>query len=534
MMSARSFGRAALLAGTALAAGAAQAQTPPDVMVMARAIDAISTFDPAQIGEVVTNEIILNTCDSLVELNPDDEGDVIPALAEDWSVSDDGMQIVFNLRQDAVFPSGNPVTAEDVAWSMKRVLQLGFGNSATLTEWGFTEENAEQSFVAVDDHTFQVNLSEPYPVQLILQAVAANRVANVLDRETVLANEVDGDLGNQYLTTNTECVGPYRLARWNAGEVVILEANENYYGDKPAISRWIIRHVGEAGSQRLLLEQGDVDIARDLGAEDFRDLSTNPDVEVVQTLKHQIFYMGFDSGQERFADDRVRLAFKYLIDYDALGETVMAFDGVPRASVVPIGAYAALDEDEGQPFSLDIEKARQLLEEAGYGDGFTARLFIGSQPYSAPIAQHVQANAAQVGITLEIERMADAQLFSAFRGRDFDTVMLSWSTSIPHAHGMLQRHAINPDNSAEAKLTMYPTWRASWYNPDFNERVRTALMERDEATQLQMYADLQRDHMNEGPFAYMFQIKDTAVIRDRVENWKWHAFRVYYDLVSKN
>ena len=529
----RSTGALAVAAFSCAFATGAWAETPPDTLVMARNIDAISTFDPAQIGEVVTDELILNICDSLVETDPEAEASVIPAVATDWSVSDDGLKITFNLVQDAVFPSGNPVRADDVAWSMKRVLDLGFGNAATLTEYGFTKESAAESFVAVDDFTFEINLSRPYPIDLILQAIASNRVSNVLDKETVLAKEVDGDLGNKFLTTNTACVGPYSLRQWNAGEVVILEANDNYYREAPKLRRWIIRHVAEAQAQRLLLEQGDIDVARDLGAEDLRDLDAAQGIRIESRSIHQIYYMGFDNSQERFADDRVRMAFKYLVDYDALADSIMAYLGTPRASIVPIGSYGALNEEEGQPFYLDIEKARQLLKDAGYGDGFTARLFIGTLPYAAPLAQHVQANAAKVGIDLQIEQMANAQLFSAFRGREFDTVMLSWGTGVPHAHGMLSRHAVNPDNSAEAKLSMFPTWRASWFREDFNKRVDEALFEADEAKQLELYRQIQLDHLQEGPFAYMFQLLDAAATRDVVTKWKWNAFKVYYDQVTK-
>lgn len=512
----------------------AKAESPPDTLVMARNIDAISTFDPAQIGEVVTNEMILNICDSLVGINPEDEAGVIPSVAKDWTVSEDGLKITFNLVDGAVFPSGNPVTAQDVAWSMQRVLKLGFGNAATLTEYGFTAENAEADFVAVDDKTFEMNLSRPYPIALILQAVASNRVANVLDSVLLKGEEVDGDYANKYLTTNSACVGPYALRQWNAGEVVVLEANDTYYGPAPKMKRIIIRHVAEAQAQRLLLEQGDIDVARDLGAEDLRDLNENPDIQVASTLMHQLYYMGFNSGDPRFADDRVRLAFKYLVDYDALAKTVMAFLGVPRASVVPLGALGALDEAEGQPFSLDLEKAKALLTEAGYGDGFSARLFIGTLPYASPLAQHVQENAAKVGIDLQIEQMANAQLFSAFRGREFDTIMLSWQTAVPHAHGMLSRHAVNPDNSAEAALTMFPTWRAAWFSEDFNKRVDEALFERDEAKQVELYKQIQRDHMQKGPFAYSFQLLDTAALRKSVTTWKWNAFRAYYADIEKD
>ncbi|WP_299819729.1 ABC transporter substrate-binding protein [uncultured Jannaschia sp.] len=524
------------LAGAAICLGLgtqAGAETPPDTMVMARNIDAISTFDPAQIGEVVTDELIINICDSLVEIDPADEAAVLPAVAKDWTVSEDGQTITFDLVEDAVFPSGNPVRAEDVVWSLSRVLELGFGNAATLTEYGFTAESAADAFVATGEHTFEMNLSRPYPTDLILQAIASNRVANVLDKELIMAEEVDGDRGNKFLTTNTACVGPYALRQWNAGEVVILEANENYYGDAPKLDRWIIRHVAEAQAQRLLLEQGDIDVARDLGAEDLRDLDGQEGITVASVPVHQVFYLGFDNGQERFQDDRVRQAFRYLIDYDGLADTVMAYLAMPRASVVPLGAYGALDEDEGQPYELDLDKARELLAEAGYADGFSARLFVGTLPYNAPLAQHIQANAAEVGIDLQIEQMANAQLFSAFRGRDFDTVMLSWRTSVPHAHGMLSRHAVNPDNSDEAQMTMYPTWRASWFREEYNTRIDEALFEADPDKQLELYRQLQLDHLEQGPFAYMFQMLDTAAYRDAVQNWTWNGFKVFYDQISK-
>jgi len=519
---------------TTLAAGpAAQAATPDDTLVMAWNISAMSTLDPAQIGEVVTNEIILNTCDALVRHDMTDEANALPALAKSWEVSDDGLQVTFDLVQDAVFPSGNPMTAEDVAWSMQRVLKLGFGNSATLTEYGFTADTAEEQIVAADDHTLVLNLDKPYPIEIILQAIASNRVAQALDKKLLLENEQDGDLGNGYLTTNTACVGPYHVRQWNAGESVVLEANENYYGEAPKLKRWIIRHVPEAGAQRLLLEQGDIDVARNLGAEDLKDLASNPDITLESAKKHQMFYIAFNNAQERFADDRVRLAFKYLVDYDGLAETVMAYDGVPRADVVPLGAYGALDEKEGQPFYLDLDKAKALLTEAGYGDGFEAKMNIGSQTYNAPVAQHIQENASKVGIKLDIEQMADAQLFSSFRGRDFDTLLIGWQSDVPHAHGMLSRHAFNPDNSEEAKLTMYPTWRASWYKPEFNEKIDAALFETDKDKQLQMYRELQLEHMEHGPFAYMFQIADNAAMRNNVENWQWHANRTDYPGVTK-
>jgi len=524
-----------LLAGTGLTAMAAgaQAATPGNAMVMAWNIDAISTFDPAQIGEVVTSELLQNTCDSLVGFDPKDEKKLVPALAERWDVSPDKQQITFHLRDNLVFPSGSKATAQDLAWSMARVVKLGFGNSATLTEYGFTKDTVEQRITAPDERTLVMKLDKPYPVNLVLQAIGANRVSTLLDRQTVMKNEVNGDLGNKYLATHTECVGPYHLRQWNAGESVVLEANPKYWGPAPKLKRIIIRHVAEAGTQRLLLEKGDVDVARDLTPEDMQAIEKMPGITLSRTLKPQIVYWGFNNANPIFAKEKVRLAMRYLIDYDGLGKTVMAYNGVPRASFAQLGAFGALDEKEGQPFKLDLEKAKQLLTEAGYPDGFETTMIFGTLPYAAPIAQHIQQNAAKIGVRIRLEQMANAQLFARHRGREFETAMLAWQTGVPDAHGNASRQIYNPDNRPEAKLTQFPSWRHAFQDEKANQMAMAALLEQDEEKRAEMYHALQRDMMQRGPTAIMFQSIMLAGVRNTLKNWTWNGFAAYYDLASK-
>src|SRR5258708_23308850 len=128
----------------ALASTASNAATPKTALVMAWNIDGISTFDPAQVGEVVTGEILQNTCDSLADFDPADERKVIPLFAESWTVSPDRKTITFKVRKGAKFPSGNIATAQDVALSMQRVVKLGFGNATTLTEYDVTTDTVQQ------------------------------------------------------------------------------------------------------------------------------------------------------------------------------------------------------------------------------------------------------------------------------------------------------------------------------------------------------------------------------------------------------
>lgn len=523
------------LAASCLGAGAlpALAATPDDALVMAWNIDAISTFDPAQVGEVVTNELLQNTCDALVSFKPEAEAEVIPALAESWDVSEDGKTITFHLQRDAVFSSGNPLTAQDYVWSLKRVIALGYGNAAALTDYGFSTENMDERITAPDDYTLVLKFGEVYPSSLLLQAIAANRVTIALDQELIMQNEQDGDYGNAYLKDKTACVGPYRLAGWNQGQSVVLEANDNYYGAKPGLPRVLIRHVSETGTQRLMVEKGDVDIARDLTPEDLRELEAMDGIYVTSALKPQLIFWTFNNADEIFSHSQVRLAMKYLIDYDALGDTVMQYLGKPWNSFAQSGAFGALPEEEARPFHLDLEKAKELLTEAGYPDGFEATIFVGSLPWSTPLAQHVQQNAAQIGVNFNIEQMANAQFFAKVRGREFQTGIKAWQTGVPDAHGNASRLVMNPDNALEAQLTQYPSWRAAYQDPELNAIVEAAAVETDPEKRKAMYYDLQKRWMETGEMAIMFQTYFVAAARDTLKDWTWNGFQVYYDMASK-
>lgn len=530
----RPFARLGLACCLMLASTAIQAVTPKTALVMAWNIDAISTFDPAQVGEVVTNELLQNTCDSLVDFDPADERKMIPLFAESWTVSPDRKTITFKLRSGAKFPSGNIATAQDLALSMQRVVKLGFGNATTLTEYGFAKDNIEQRIVAPDDTTLVLTFDKAYPTTLVLQAIAANRVSAIMDMKTLMANQQNGDLGNKYLATHTECIGPYRLAQWNAGESVLLQANDNYWGQKPTLKRVLIKHVSESGTQRLMVGQGDVDVARDLTPEDLKDLESSKDMSIAKVLRPQLYLWTFNLAEGGpFANEKVRLAMRYLVDYEGLGKTVMANLGVPRASFAQLGAVGALDEKQGQPFKLDLDKAKALLTEAGYPDGFTAKLIFGTLQHAAPIAQSVQQNAAKVGVNLTLERMANAQLFAKVRGREFQSAMQAWQTSVPDAHGNASRLVYNPDNRPEAKLTQIPVWRTGFQSKELNEKVDAALLEPDAAKRDALYAELQNEVMAKGPMAIMFQMYNTAAVRNDLKNWTWNGFRTYYAPAAK-
>ena len=368
-------------------------------------------------------------CDPLVAYDRTDTSKIVPSTAERWAVSPDGRTLTFTLRADLRFPSGKKATADDAAWSLQRAMSLGAAGSSSLTEWGFTKEQVGSQVRATDDRTVVVTMDRAYPPGLILSAVFASRVSYILDREegTKHAQTVDGrsDEGNAFFRTNPICVGPYKLTRWNTNDVVILERNDIYYGEKPKLKRVIIRHVPESGAQRLLLEQGDIDVARSLSAADLRALATNHTIAIEQTALQGQTYLGFNTSDPILRHPKVRQAFRYLIDYDGLGRTILEYQGIPRASLVPLGAFGALDKKGGQPFKLDLVRAKQLITEAGYPNGFSKKLILSANDFNPLLAQHVQANAAKIGVTLELEQMAGANLLTRGRARDFQMLLAS-------------------------------------------------------------------------------------------------------------
>jgi peptide/nickel transport system substrate-binding protein len=254
----------------------------------------------------------------------------------------------------------------------------------------------------------------------------------------------------------------------------------------------------------------------------------------VLTARGQFYYITFNMQDPVLANAKVRQAIKYLIDYDGLEKTVMKYEGRVRQSLVPMGAFGALSYEEGKPFKLDLDKAKQLLAKAGYPNGFEKELIVGNAFPYPDLAQHLQANAAKVGIKLDVVTMAYGQMISRHRSRHFEMTMSAYYLTVPDAHAFVEQMAFNPDNSAEAKgNAQYPTWRASFFDPYYNDVLDKALFEKDVKTREEMYKAIQRRHMLDGPFAYLFQTNRVMGLSNAITDFKANADHVWYATFAK-
>mgnify|MGYP003350596151 CR=1 FL=1 len=177
--------------------------------------------------------------------------------------------------------------------------------------------------------------------------------------------------------------------------------------------------------------------------------------------------------------------------------------------------------------------AKKLLAEAGYPNGFTKKYILSANNFNPALAQHVQANAAKAGIKLELEQMADANLFTKMRAREFEIGQIGWGAGYPDAHSMISRHAYNPDNRAESKLAQYPSWRSAWVSDEINKLTDAAMMDRDPAKRIAMYKQIQEYMLHNGPMVYISQTVRPIAYRTEVKGFDIGPFKVDYASARK-
>ena len=507
---------AGLVMGTALITTplAAQADTPKNALVMAFAIDDIITLDPAQIFEFSGAEYAGNTYDRLIGFDNDDVSKIYGVLAESWDVSEDGKTFTFKMRDGVEFASGNDLTAEDAAFSLQRVILLDQSPAFILGQFGLTPDNVKEKIRATDASTLVMELDKPYAPSFVLYCLTAG-VGAVIDKEEVLAHEVDGDLGHEWLKTNYAGSGPFKLNKWTAGQSLSLTANEDYWDGAPEMKRVIIRNVKEAASQQLLLEKGDIDIARNLEADQLASIKGDDDIKLMSKGKGALWYLGLSQKNEYLSNPKVREALKYLVDYKGISETILAGRSQIHQAFLPEGFLGAYNEN---PYSLNIEKAKELLAEAGLPDGFSVTMDTRNTTAIMAMAQSIQATWAQAGINLEIIPGDGKQTLTKYRARQHDIYIGRWGPDYQDPHTNASTFAWNPDNSDDA-VAKPLAWRNAWDAGPLTAETDAATLERDDAKRAAMYVDLQKKVLESGPFVVMFQETEIASMRKNVNNF---------------
>ncbi len=331
-----------------------------------------------------------------------DYSKIEPELAESWEISEDGLTITFRLK-DAKFQDGSPVTAQDVKWSFDRAVSVGGFPTVQMKAGGL--ERPDQ-FEALDDKTFVVKLDRKSKLSLPDLAVP---VPFIINSTLAKAHATEADpWAMEYLHKNTIGSGAFKVIRWDPGQQVVYQRNDDWAGGSlPSYTRVIMREVPSSATQRAMVERGDVQVAFDIPDKDAAELASK--VTVYSTpIENCIHCLCMNTNFEPFQDPDVRKAVAYATPYEAIFQAAAYGRGAPTW-----GGSEAIEDTawpRKSPYATDMDKAKEHMAKSGYANGFETTLSISADlaSWMEPAALLIQEAVAKLGIKTTIEKIPGA------------------------------------------------------------------------------------------------------------------------------
>ncbi len=486
--------RLVLALAVTLTLGTSLAQT----LVIAQGTDAV-TLDPHNSTDSPTATVLSHIYETLYELTP--EGEIVPHLATGAEMSEDGLTWTIMLRDDVVFHNGAPLTAEVVKGSMERFIDpdLAFTFSFLL--------NRIEAINVVDDHTVEFQLSSTF----------APFLAHLTHNSTSIVHpDVVAEFGEDF-AANPVGTGPFMFDSWQRGERLDLVRFDDYWGELPGVSGVRFLTVPEDTTRMALVETGEAHVAVRVPPQDVARIDANPMVTVENVSGLRTIYMYYNHLLEPFDDVRVRRALNYAVNKEEIAEFV--FGGAVRVSDAPI-APAIFGYEAVGPYPYDPERARELLAEAGYADGLTIELWspTGRYPQDIQVAQAIQGQLAEVGVTAEITSIDWAAYLVATaqpaETTEVPMALLGWGTVTGDAdYGLYalfhSSQAPNPN-------------RAFYSNAVVDDLLDAARTAADPSLRQQLYADAQELIWADAPWLFLYSESQVVAVRDNVQGFIIH------------
>lgn len=514
-----------LLCTAALGAGLAGAQKQSTLVIGGDFNDLI-TFDPGVSYEFSGGLVAGNIYDTLVAYENNNLKTLKPRLASSWKVDKtaDGSRITFKLR-DAKFSTGRPVTANDVVYSINRVIQLKTPSSFLFTDVANFKVG---SVSAPDAKTVVMDVPKTANPNIVLAVLTFNSGA-VIDSAEAKAHEQNGDYGSNWLKDHSAGSGPFKLNRWDRNAQVALDANPNAFRRSTNIKRVILRYMQESAAQQSAMNSGEIDVALDYTPDAFNALAGNSKFKTQKADSFLLPYLGMNSSKGSvFEDARVREAMRYAIDQDSIIKNLLQGLGRKTQTIIPLG-LAGSNSKVYYPY--DPEKAKALLKAAGKGDGFSVDFTVstGSCAGGVPcqdLAAKIQADLAKVGIKANIKPMVNAELLKMYRAQQAQLIQVSWGPDYPDADGNG-----TPLSDYNAKSL---AWRNNWNDPAASKLAQAAAIEIDPAKRLALYKQLTEYMVKYGPYVILYQPTRPVVMAANVTGYLLDANgNVQFEKVSK-
>lgn len=501
-------GTTAAAAGTEAAAGgetsaaAAGAESTGNIgrtdIVFAMSGDIVA-LDPAGQQDTTSSVILKHIYSTL--LDTDNDGNLVPDLAESWEMSEDGTSFTYHLREDACFSDGTPVTAQDVKFTYDRAKEMPKTKSNT---------SKIKEVVVDNDHQVTIYLTEQYaPFKTI---VTNSNLSIVSEAAVTAAGDSYGDVDNILGS------GPFVCTEWTPNDHYTLVRNENYWGEMPITTTITCRVIPEGSARTIALETGEVDLVWSVDAIDCANVEANSDLLLLSQPSSSIEYVGMNTTKEIFADKRVRQAINYALDKQAFVDTIIEGRGQVANSYINSAIPGYDPEQECYPY--DPEMAKQLLAEAGYPDGFDCKIYVNGDVRTRS-AQVLQAQLAEVGINVEIFTYEWGALLDSLNAGEHEMFLLGWSNSSFDADSSTYQLFHSSNHGATGN-------RAFLTDATIDELIEEAAKEMDDSKRNELYKEIQTTLKDLAPWVPLYYRDDNVGIRADLKGFELHKGANHY------
>ena len=502
--------------------GGTPASSKDDSTLIVAEPEDLQNLDPTlSSGDTTTQEMLTNVYDWLIDYKVVDKdgksiGDAngfVPALAKSMSWNASHTVLTFKLRPGLKFLNGHPLDAHAVKYTYDRLFDQ---NGVTASLIGMAAVKGKNAVTIEGDDTVKFHLTKANSLLFGNMGQFGNAI---LDPKVVEQHATKSDpYAHDWLSTHVDGMaqGPYQLQSWTSGSQWVLTANPNYRGEQPKIQKIIFKVIPDASTRYQLLQSGSVDIAYGLPLKDIEKAKSNPAIQIVDEPSRNVVFLGMNSKTKPFDNVKVRQAISYAVPYKTIIDQVLHGYGQQMTSPIPLGTPT--HSDEYNPYRTDPAKAKALLAEAGYPNGFSTTLQISSgNDQGKQTAIWVQQALKQVGVKVTITQLPGATYNSRLQKHQLDFFFFNNWISINndpfyHLYWLYDSDCCNYTN---------------YDNPQVKSLIDKNLVSDDQATRNADSLKIQQMIMNDAPSVLLYQPNHVVAMRSSVKGYTYYPADTY-------
>lgn len=460
-----------------------------------------SSMDPHNCYELTAMRIYMNMFDALIRA--DANGQLHPSLAESWAISEDGLEYSFKLREDVQFHNGDPFTSADVVYSFERAMASPYCIEAT---------EPMESVAAVDDYNVVVKLKYPYAPQI---GFFSTTYLTIVNKNVV--EERGDDFGINPAGGGT---GAYQFQEWQKGVSVTMAANDAYFGGAPAIKTVVYRNISEDSAGAIAVETGDVDAFLQPSTVDVPHLRDTEGLTVYEAESYYCEFVSFNMAAEPFDKKEVREAIALCVDKnDIILAAVDGIGGVATGTIVSPRSFG-YNEALAAPYPADVEKARQLLADAGLEGGFNCTITTMDNAPRKKVAEVYQAAMAQIGINAEILVVESGKFYEDV-AQGNGQMYVSGMTALPADADPILFSCLSTESMGVTNTSAYS-------NPDFDAKMAAERSDLNEETRAATLKELQQMVYDDIPLVPSYFRVSMVAANSAIQGFEVESHNLFY------